>query len=74
MTLIRNANMKMITIFTHYIWWFGYPYSIGLYKLGLICIGKFLENENDNRFHSQNKYQIRLNGNDMEISLGIRLL
>ena len=31
------------------------------------------ENENDNHFHSQNKYQIRLNGNDMEISLGIRL-
>ena len=35
---------------------------------------KISRNENDNRFHSQNKYQIRLNGNDMEISLGIRLL
>ena len=31
-------------------------------------------NENGYRFHSYYKTQIKLNGNDMEISLGIRLL
>ena len=33
-----------------------------------------VENENDYRFHSYYKSQIKLNGNDMEISMDIRLL
>ena len=35
---------------------------------------KISRNENDNRFHSYYKTQIKLSGIEVEISLGIRLL